>query len=40
MNSDWTTVINKRDKQKGNKVNRNATVTEATVSDFYWMVKI
>ena len=20
MNSDWTTVINKRDKQKGNKV--------------------
>ena len=33
MNSDWTTVINKRDKQKENKVNKNATVSNATVSE-------
>jgi hypothetical protein len=33
MNSDWTTVINKRDKQKGNNVVSEATVSEATVSE-------
>jgi hypothetical protein len=33
MNSDWTTVINKRDKQKGNKVKRNASVKNVTTSE-------
>ena len=33
MNSDWTTVINKRDKQKGNQVKRNASVKNVTTSN-------
>lgn len=33
MNSDWTTVINKRDKQKGNKVKSEATASNAITSN-------